>query len=468
MPLDSYVTLGRSGLRVSPFTLGTMTFGEDWAGAPATASRSAILAAYLERGGNFIDTANVYTNGHSEKIIGDYFARQPARRDRVVHRHQVLRQPVRGRSRTAAAPGRKAIVQQLRAIAAAAADRLHRPLLAARLGPLTPDRGDAARRSTISSRAGKVRYIGFSDMPAWKTAAGADAGATSAAGRRSSRCSWSTRCCERTVGGRADPDGAGARAWASCRGARSRAACCRGKYSRANRGPVDTRAHGAGRRAVRDATTTSSTCSSGSPRDGRAARPRVALAWVQGRPGRRVHASSARARLDQLRANLAALDVTLTAEQRAAPRRGLRARAELPGRQQPGPGADAAVRRRDRRRRRRTACRRSWRPATPATERPRCTTSITFDVNGQVQRAGARRPGSTLLDALRDQLGLTGHEEGLRPGRVRRVHGAARRQARAVVPDARGAVRRPGGHHDRRAGRRRRRPASGAGGVHPP
>jgi aryl-alcohol dehydrogenase-like predicted oxidoreductase len=62
--LDSYRTLGRSGLRVSPLALGTMTFGEDagWGSDPATSE--AILAEYLELGGNVVDTANTYTNGH--------------------------------------------------------------------------------------------------------------------------------------------------------------------------------------------------------------------------------------------------------------------------------------------------------------------------------------------------------------------------------------------------------------------
>ncbi len=62
MPLDSYVTLGRSGLRVSPFTLGTMTFGEDWGWGWRVAESEAMLDDYLERGGNLIDTAN----GHAE------------------------------------------------------------------------------------------------------------------------------------------------------------------------------------------------------------------------------------------------------------------------------------------------------------------------------------------------------------------------------------------------------------------
>ena len=84
MPLTSYITLGRSGLRVSPFCLGTMNFGEEWGWGSSVADSEAILAAYLDQGGNFIDTANIYTNGHSEKIIGDYFARQKGRRDRVA------------------------------------------------------------------------------------------------------------------------------------------------------------------------------------------------------------------------------------------------------------------------------------------------------------------------------------------------------------------------------------------------
>ena len=75
MPLDHYLTLGRSGLRVSPFALGAMTFGEDFGGAGCGPEDSeTILDGYLGRGGNFIDTANFYTNGHSEKILGDYLA----------------------------------------------------------------------------------------------------------------------------------------------------------------------------------------------------------------------------------------------------------------------------------------------------------------------------------------------------------------------------------------------------------
>src|ERR1043166_3975053 len=85
MPLDQFVTLGRSGLRVSPVALGAMTFGEDPPGAGSSVAESEeILRTYLELGGNFIDTANFYTNGHSEKILGDWFAAHPHRREHVV------------------------------------------------------------------------------------------------------------------------------------------------------------------------------------------------------------------------------------------------------------------------------------------------------------------------------------------------------------------------------------------------
>src|SRR6266478_2814371 len=81
MPLNSYATLGRSGLRVSPFCLGAMTFGEDWGWGATPEDSSKIIGTFLERGGNFVDTANFYTKGHSEKIIGGFIAQDRARRE---------------------------------------------------------------------------------------------------------------------------------------------------------------------------------------------------------------------------------------------------------------------------------------------------------------------------------------------------------------------------------------------------
>ena len=64
MPLDHYVLLGRSGLAVSPLCLGTMTFGEEWGWGSDVKTSQAVMDRYIEKGGNFLDTANVYTRGH--------------------------------------------------------------------------------------------------------------------------------------------------------------------------------------------------------------------------------------------------------------------------------------------------------------------------------------------------------------------------------------------------------------------
>ncbi|KAI8320110.1 aldo/keto reductase [Martensiomyces pterosporus] len=72
--LDEYVTLGRSGLRISPVTLGAMTFGEATGfGANLEESRK-VFDYYYENGGNFVDTANIYTNGDSERFLGDFIS----------------------------------------------------------------------------------------------------------------------------------------------------------------------------------------------------------------------------------------------------------------------------------------------------------------------------------------------------------------------------------------------------------
>ena len=167
MPLDHYVTLGRSGLRVSPFCLGCMTFGDEWAAVGTHEAGSLeVLGAYLDAGGNFLDTANIYTRGHSEVIIGDYFAGSPmVSRDRVVIATKFAGNMHPG-DPNGGGGGRKAIIHQLE-------DSLRR---------LRTDHVDLYwyhfqdRHTPVeeSMRAldqlvkdGKVRHIGFSDFPAW-------------------------------------------------------------------------------------------------------------------------------------------------------------------------------------------------------------------------------------------------------------------------------------------------------------
>ena len=81
-----YTLLGRSGLRVSEVALGTMTFGEAWGWGASEDESRGMFEAFVEAGGNFVDTACNYTDGQSESIVGALV--EPAR-DRFVRRHEV-------------------------------------------------------------------------------------------------------------------------------------------------------------------------------------------------------------------------------------------------------------------------------------------------------------------------------------------------------------------------------------------
>ena len=76
-----YKLLGNSGLRVSELCLGTMTFGEDWGWGSSQEESRKVYDTFLEAGGNFFDTANVYTNGTSERLLGEFIQGQ---RERIV------------------------------------------------------------------------------------------------------------------------------------------------------------------------------------------------------------------------------------------------------------------------------------------------------------------------------------------------------------------------------------------------
>src|SRR6202790_45650 len=168
MPLDHYLTLGRSGLRVSPFCLGAMTFGEDLGWGSSVEESQRIIDRFIDLGGNFIDTANFYTKGHSEKIIGDHVGRHPARRERLVIATKFSGNLYPGDPNGGGA-GRKAI--------AAACEQSLRRLQTDYIDlywmhswdQFTPI-DETMRALDDLVRAGKVRYIGFSDTPAWKVA----------------------------------------------------------------------------------------------------------------------------------------------------------------------------------------------------------------------------------------------------------------------------------------------------------
>jgi len=168
MQLDHYVTLGHSGLRVSPICLGTMTFGEELGWGSSVEESQRIMDHFIELGGNFIDTANFYTKSHSEKIIGDHVGRHPARRDRLVIATKFSGNLYPG-DPNGGGSGRKSLISacenSLRRLQTDYIDLywlhnwdIHTPI----------EETMAALDALV--RAGKVRYIGVSDTPAWKIA----------------------------------------------------------------------------------------------------------------------------------------------------------------------------------------------------------------------------------------------------------------------------------------------------------
>lgn len=165
MSLTDYRLLGRSGLRVSPLSLGTMTFGDDWGwGADADGSRRQ-LDAYLDRGGNFIDTANAYTNGSSERLLGQFLE---GRRERAVLATKYTLSLHPG-DPNAGGNHRKAMLrsveESLRRLRTDYIDLLY---LHAWDGTTPVE--EVIRGFDDLVRQGKVLYAGVSDIPAWQAA----------------------------------------------------------------------------------------------------------------------------------------------------------------------------------------------------------------------------------------------------------------------------------------------------------
>jgi aryl-alcohol dehydrogenase-like predicted oxidoreductase len=165
--LDRYYTLGRSGLRVSPLALGTMTFGENWGWGAGEDTARAMFDRYLAAGGNFVDTADLYTEGHSETLLGK-FIEQAGARDRVVLSTKFSYNAQPGNP-NAGGNGRKNILRALEgSLRRLRTDYIDLYLLH------TWDRITPAEEvlQTLDDlvRAGKIRHAGLSDVPAWYAA----------------------------------------------------------------------------------------------------------------------------------------------------------------------------------------------------------------------------------------------------------------------------------------------------------
>ncbi|BBY26704.1 aldo/keto reductase [Mycolicibacterium sediminis] len=306
MSLAHYVTLGRSGLRVSPFALGAMTFGNDPGGAGTSVEESErILETYLDLGGNFVDTANFYTNGHSEKILGDWFAARPGRREHVVLASKFFTNMHPGDPNGGGA-GRSSIRAQLRETLR----RLNTDYLDVywmhNLDRHTPIEETMSTLDDLV-RAGTIRYVGFSNTPAWVTArAQTTALLRGWAPLIALQVEYSllARTVEGELAPLAQDTGMALVPWSPLKNG-----FLSGKYRRGSAVTDSARAEFVGGpsddefrviEAVADVAAEAGVSSAA-----------VSLAWLRSRPGTVVPIIGAR-RLEHLTANLAALDVTLT------------------------------------------------------------------------------------------------------------------------------------------------------------
>lgn len=160
-----YRTFGRSGLRVSEVFLGAMTFGTEWGWGASVEECRKLLQAYAEEGGNVIDTASAYTNGSSERIVGELIASD---RDRfVVATKYTLTND--GTDPNASGNHRKSLRRSLdQSLERLGTD--HIDLLWVHIwDPDTPVE-ETMHALDDAVTAGKVLYVGISDAPAWVVA----------------------------------------------------------------------------------------------------------------------------------------------------------------------------------------------------------------------------------------------------------------------------------------------------------
>lgn len=310
MALDHYITLGRSGLRVSPFCLGSMTFGEDLGWGSSVEESQQIIDRYIDLGGNFVDTANFYTKSHSEKILGDHIGRDKWRRDRLVIATKFSGNLYPG-DPNGGGSSRKAIVN--------AAENSLRRLQTDYIDLYwlhiwdqnTPiDETMAALDDLV--RAGKVRYIGVSDTPAWKVAQAntiAQFRGWSAFVALQIEYSLLERSVEQELVPLALEFGLGITPWNPLKsGALS------GKYTRANAGTVKGDRAGFLDGSLNETTYAVIDQLELIARGHDTSVAAIALAWLSAKPGVTSPIIGAR-RLAQLEDNVKALDVKLTSDE---------------------------------------------------------------------------------------------------------------------------------------------------------
>jgi aryl-alcohol dehydrogenase-like predicted oxidoreductase len=162
MPLTDFRTLGRSGLAVSPLTLGTMTFGTARWGLDEAGSK-AVFDAYVEAGGNAVDTADVYSKGRSEEMLGGFIAERGLREQIVLATKSGF---ATGSGPHTGGNGAKHVHAALhRSLARLRTDYVDLYWIHVWDG-VTPAE-ELLETMAGLVRAGKIRYWGLSNSPAW-------------------------------------------------------------------------------------------------------------------------------------------------------------------------------------------------------------------------------------------------------------------------------------------------------------
>ncbi|MGD1932442.1 MAG: aldo/keto reductase [Leptolyngbyaceae cyanobacterium] len=162
-----YYTLGNTGLKVSRLALGTMTFGDDWGWGADEANARQLFDTYLEAGGNFFDTADMYTNGNSERMLGK-FVQDSGSRDRVIITTKFSYNAEPGNP-NAGGNGRKNILRAVEgSLQRLGTDYIDVYMLHT-WDQMTPA-AEVMRTLDDLVRSGKVRYVALSDAPAWYVA----------------------------------------------------------------------------------------------------------------------------------------------------------------------------------------------------------------------------------------------------------------------------------------------------------
>lgn len=168
--LEDYKTLGRSGLRVSPLCLGTMTFGTRWEKLMGQCQREeaeAMFNRYVSEGGNFIDTANKYQEGETEEWLGQFIKKRGGRDELVIASKYSLPSPI-GNVNFCGNHRKNmfhALEKSLERLQTSYID-----LYYVHFWDYSTPEIEIMRGLDDLVRSGKVMYVGISGTPAWEVA----------------------------------------------------------------------------------------------------------------------------------------------------------------------------------------------------------------------------------------------------------------------------------------------------------